>query len=65
LVSCRRKAKRISEPKEGVRTYFGRSGPNAPRKWPFNEATCARVITLASSAAATIIARMLLDPVGL
>ena len=35
------------------------------QKWPFDEATFARVITIASSAAATIIARMLLDPVGL
>jgi hypothetical protein len=35
------------------------------QEWPFDEATFARVITIASSAAATIIARMLLDPVGL
>ena len=34
------------------------------QKWPFDEATFARVITIASSAAATIIARTLLDPVG-
>ena len=35
------------------------------QEWPFDEATFARVITIASSAAATIIARFLLDPIGL
>lgn len=33
--------------------------------WPFDEATFARTITIASSAVATIIARILLAPAGL
>jgi hypothetical protein len=35
------------------------------QEWPFDEATFARVITIASSAVATIIARLLLEQVGL
>jgi hypothetical protein len=35
------------------------------QEWPFDEATFARVVTIASSAAAAIIARLLLDPIGL
>jgi hypothetical protein len=35
------------------------------QEWPFDEATFARVVTIASSAGATIIARFLLDPIGL
>jgi hypothetical protein len=35
------------------------------QEWPFDEATLARVVTIASSAAAAIIARLLLDPIGL
>jgi energy-converting hydrogenase Eha subunit E len=35
------------------------------QEWPFDDATFARVVTIASSAAATIIARFLLDPIGL
>jgi hypothetical protein len=35
------------------------------QEWPFDEATFARMITIASSAIATIIARFLLDPIGL
>lgn len=35
------------------------------QEWPFDEATFTRVVTIASSAAATIIARFLLDPIGL
>jgi hypothetical protein len=35
------------------------------QEWPFDEATFARVVTIASSVAAGIIARMILDPVGL
>jgi hypothetical protein len=35
------------------------------QEWPFDEATFARVVTIASSAAAAIVARLLLDPIGL
>jgi hypothetical protein len=35
------------------------------QEWPFDEATFARVVTIASSVAAVIIARLILDPVGL
>jgi hypothetical protein len=35
------------------------------QEWPFDEATFARVVTIASSVAAVIIARLLLEPVGL
>ena len=35
------------------------------QEWPFDEATFARVVTIASSAAAAIIARLLLGPIGL
>ena len=35
------------------------------QEWPFDDATFARVVTIASSAVATIIARFLLDPIGL
>jgi hypothetical protein len=35
------------------------------QEWPFDEATFARVVTIASSAAAAIIARLILDPIGL
>jgi hypothetical protein len=33
--------------------------------WPFDEVTCARVVAIASSVTAGIIARLLLKPVGL
>jgi hypothetical protein len=33
--------------------------------WPFDEATFARVVAIASSVTAGIIARLLLEPVGL
>ena len=35
------------------------------QEWPFDEAVFARVVTIASSVAAVIIARLILDPVGL
>jgi hypothetical protein len=35
------------------------------QEWPFDEATFARVVTIASSVAAVVIARIILDPVGL
>jgi hypothetical protein len=35
------------------------------QEWPFDEATFARVVTIASSVAAAIIGRIILDPVGL
>ena len=35
------------------------------RKWPFDEGTFARVVTIASGAFATIIARLLLKPFGI
>lgn len=35
------------------------------QEWPFDEATFARVVTIASTVAAAIIARIILDPVGL
>jgi hypothetical protein len=35
------------------------------QEWPFDEATFARVVTIASSAAAAIVARLLLGPIGL
>jgi hypothetical protein len=35
------------------------------QEWPFDEATFARVVTIASSVAAVIIGRLILDPVGL
>jgi hypothetical protein len=35
------------------------------QEWPFDEATFTRVVTIASSVAAVIIARLILDPVGL
>lgn len=35
------------------------------QEWPFDEATFARVVTIASSVTAVIIARLILDPVGL
>jgi hypothetical protein len=35
------------------------------QEWPFDEATFARVVTIASSAAAAIVARLILDPIGL
>ena len=35
------------------------------QQWPFDEATFANVVTIASSVAAVIIARLILDPVGL
>jgi hypothetical protein len=35
------------------------------QEWPFDDATFARVVTIASSAVATIVARFLLDPIGL
>ncbi|HSF25885.1 MAG TPA: hypothetical protein VLC50_00045 [Actinomycetes bacterium] len=35
------------------------------QEWPFDEAILARVVTIASSVAAVIIARLILDPVGL
>jgi hypothetical protein len=35
------------------------------QEWPFDEATFARVVTIASSVAAVIISSLILDPVGL
>lgn len=35
------------------------------QEWPFDEATLARVVTIASSVAAVIIARLILVPIGL
>ncbi|MDQ3991346.1 MAG: hypothetical protein M3245_03420 [Actinomycetota bacterium] len=35
------------------------------QEWPFDEATFARVVTIASSVSAIIIGRLILDPVGL
>jgi hypothetical protein len=35
------------------------------QEWPFDEATFARVVTIASSVAAFIIGRLILNPVGL
>lgn len=35
------------------------------QEWPFDEATFARVVTIASSVAAVVIGRIILDPVGL
>ncbi|MFH5823383.1 hypothetical protein [Georgenia sp. AZ-5] len=35
------------------------------QEWPFNEATFARVVTIASSASAAILARLVLTPAGL
>jgi hypothetical protein len=35
------------------------------QEWPFDEATFARVVTIASSVAAVIIGRLILGPVGL
>jgi hypothetical protein len=35
------------------------------QEWPFDEATFARVVTIASSVAAIIVGRLILDPVGL
>lgn len=35
------------------------------QEWPFDEATLARVVTIASSVAAIIIGRLILEPVGL
>jgi acyl-CoA reductase-like NAD-dependent aldehyde dehydrogenase len=35
------------------------------QEWPFDEATFARVVTITSSVAAVVIARIILDPVGL